>query len=222
MIEDIRRLSNGQVAVVIDVGAHVGRNALEYAREFPEARIVCLEPSPTSFAQLCANVSAQSRIVPLNLALGARNENATIHLHAGSDQNSLLEDSPSAAAFVGRDFFTPVGMSAVEVNTFDEVCRQQSIEFVDFMKVDTQGYELRVLQGARSCLASKRVRSLLLEVNFVPLYEEQPTFGQLAGLLESFDYGLVGFYNHVYHDNRYLMWCDALFTLRNTTRLSGS
>jgi FkbM family methyltransferase len=218
LFEDVRRLSKSSVKSVLDVGGHVGKSALEYHLEFPNARIFSFEPVRETYGELCRSVANRSRIVPLNIALGDSIACAAMHLHVGPDQNSFLQDAPEAKSFVGAKFFESAGDAQVKVTTLDEVCRKYAIPFIDFMKIDTQGYELRVLKGARETLVNRRIRLLLLEINFIPLYADQPTFAELSSLLESFDYGLVGFYNQVYHEKGYLMWTDALFVFRDSIK----
>jgi Methyltransferase FkbM domain len=62
---------------------------------------------------------------------------------------------------------------------------------VPFLKIDTQGYELPVLQGAQEVL--KRIRGVQVELSLVPLYKGQASFGQLTGVLGDSGFDLWGF-----------------------------
>jgi hypothetical protein len=63
------------------------------------------------------------------------------------------------------------------VMTLDEVVRQNSIAAIDFLKLDTQGSELAILQGALYCLAG--VVGVKVEVEFIETYRAQPLFAEV-------------------------------------------
>jgi hypothetical protein len=87
---------------------------------------------------------------------------------------------------------------------------EQNIPRIDLLKVDTQGYDLQVLKGATKLLAARRIKTVLLEVNFVPMYQRQATFLELHAFISSFGYRLVDFYNQQRSDG-YTAWGDACY-----------
>jgi FkbM family methyltransferase len=210
LILDVKRLATS-MKVVFDVGANVGDNTLLYGNEFPTAQIFACEPSAQPRNRLLRRVVELENVRVLPIALGERDETTTINTHVGSDQNSLLVVDSQASRHVGADFFQPLAAETIEIKRLDRVVADFGVGEIDFLKIDTQGFELNVLRGAEGLLSEKRIKLILLEVNFVPLYEGQPAFGELIGFLDSYGYRFIALYNQVYRQNRYLMWADALF-----------
>jgi FkbM family methyltransferase len=68
----------------------------------------------------------------------------------------------------------------VETITLDKFCKENNIRSIDFIHMDVQGAELRVLQGALNSL--RFIKAIWLEVSTIELYKDQP----LAGDIETF------------------------------------
>ncbi|MBC8121007.1 MAG: FkbM family methyltransferase, partial [Gemmatimonadaceae bacterium] len=66
----------------------------------------------------------------------------------------------------------------VETTTLDAFCKSEGIEEIDFLQIDVQGGDLDVLKGGAQIIA-KSVLSTIIEVEFVPLYKDQPLFGEI-------------------------------------------
>jgi hypothetical protein len=71
----------------------------------------------------------------------------------------------------------------VDISTIESFCNEQNIERVDFLHIDVQGAELDVLKGANNYLS--KVRMIWLEVENIPLYQEQPLRNDIEVFLKS-------------------------------------
>ncbi len=78
---------------------------------------------------------------------------------------------------------TTTGTVPIELTTLDDWCDENAVERVDVMKLDIQGGELDALRGATRILRSVRAREV--EVEFNPIYEGQPLFGDVDAFLRS-------------------------------------
>ena len=76
---------------------------------------------------------------------------------------------------------------------------------------DPKGYDLNVLLGASRMLEAGAVDSILVEINFAPLYERQVWAHEIIGFLHERGMHLVDFYEKCRLNPR-LGWCTALFT----------
>lgn len=76
-------VETGETPVIVDAGANVGFSALWFAARFPQARIVAIEPDPTSYARLVEHCAATPTIEPLHAALWK--DNAGVRLHDGGN-----------------------------------------------------------------------------------------------------------------------------------------
>ncbi len=68
--------------------------------------------------------------------------------------------------------------------TADSFFRSQNLERIDFLKLDAQGAELRILKGARDYLSSGKIAVIKTEVSFLPVYRGQCTFSDIDRFLK--------------------------------------
>src|SRR3954470_18825766 len=141
------------------------------------ANVSGFEPDPTQFAKL--QVLARPRCRYFQAFVG-RGGPATFHVARFPGCSSLYEADASVI-----DLFTMIGASVggnftvestreVQTTKLDDVA---GLPPIDFLKLDIQGAELDVLRGATKTLANTLV--VESEVEFLPLYKDQPLFGDL-------------------------------------------
>src|SRR5438445_1625351 len=128
--------------VVIDVGANIGVYSLLSAKYVGERGAVhAFEPTPDTFAQLCTNAALNrlSCIRTNRLAVSDKSGTSSLYLYNQNAMNSLaMQDWVGSA----------VGQVQVDTVSLDEYVRAAELGRVDLLKVDAEGAELRVLQGA--------------------------------------------------------------------------
>jgi len=93
----------------------------------------------------------------------------------------------------------------------DSPCEEQRITRIDLLKVDAQGSERRILDGAGCFLKPSVTRSLIVEVLFAELYENQAWCGEIMELLRSRGYRLFGFTGVACDPIYGWKWADAMF-----------
>jgi FkbM family methyltransferase len=197
---------------VIDVGAHVGQTAVRIADANPLAVIYCFEPDPRSYAELARTARGSDRVHPINAAVGDHDGEATLFVNRFSQTNSLLKAAEGAERFlVDPGQMMLEGHTRVPLLTLDRFCAERAIDGIDLLKIDTQGYELRVLDGARELMARRQVPLLYLEVSFVPYYEGQPLFPEVYTYLYERGYRLVWLYESGFRTHFYSVGANALF-----------
>jgi FkbM family methyltransferase len=200
----------GKPEVIFDVGANTGRAALFFLKHFPRARIYSFEPFRESFNELRSDPRLVS-IKAFNVALGSKNQEAILHSFKGSELNSFLTLDSKASTYLEPSGLEPRDQVSVSVTTLDDFCEQHSIDSIDILKIDTQGYDLEVLCGGRSLLDSQSVRVIQVEANFVSLYRGQPRFGEILEYLSEVGYGMVGLYDIARNPAGDIKWADAVF-----------
>jgi FkbM family methyltransferase len=169
--EILRRLG---IDFVVDVGANEGQYALELRREGYRRRIVSFEPGGDAYSVLA------TRLDPLwtahQVALGSSVDTQTLHRSGRSWSSSLLpmtERHLSAAPDTAY-----VDIEEVHVRPLDSYDLDGRI----FLKVDTQGFERPVLEGAKRSLANG-VLAIELELSPTTLYEGQALMSELVDLV---------------------------------------
>lgn len=147
--------------VFVDVGANDGYYSLFAARRVgPSGRVVAAEPSSRERAHLQRNLGRNGldNVSVIPAAIGAAAGRADLHLahgvHAG--HNTL-------GAFV-HDDVVRASLERVAIEPLDAVVARLGLAKVDFIKIDVEGAEARVIAGASAVLASMRPL-LLIEVN---------------------------------------------------------
>lgn len=174
---------------LIDIGARGGLQP-NWKKARPHLRVIGFEPDTQEFARL-ARTNDPRKTLYINTAL--HREPAELILNIGRDAgtSSLLEPNwDYLNRFPDPERFQIVRRVAVKVDTLDRVLPGHDVREPDFIKIDTQGAELAILEGGRAMLA-RQVFGVELEVNFGALYVGQPHFGELDALLGNLGFQLM-------------------------------
>ena len=196
---------------ILDVGAHFGETLVRYAELFPRARIHSFEPYPASFRELRRVAAEHPPAEAHELALSDRAGELTFHAspvrHA---TNSLLPRPSAGRRYYPADADLPE-TTTVRSETVDGFCDAHGIERIDVLKMDVQGGELLVLNGAEATLRAGRVGLIYTEVIFVPHYEGGVLFTELSARLEDLGFSIFNIYDPVSATNGQLRFANAIF-----------
>ena len=189
------------ITLILDVGANTGQYVGYLRAAGWPGRVVSFEPVAGVHAELAANAAADPawEVAPA-MALGSADGEAEITVSNETDMSSLLPlrdeilaVSPSSGA---------AGTERVKVRALDSIFD----EYVGandraFLKIDTQGFERAVLDGARASLP--RIAGLQVELSLIALYEGEALWRELVDRLEGqgFDlrFVLPGYYDRHLH-----------------------
>jgi FkbM family methyltransferase len=172
-----------RIDLLLDVGANIGQYAQRARQEGYTKRIVSIEPSSEAHAILTRTAQSDPLwTVHERCALGAAMGERTLNISGNSQSSSLLDMLPahvtaaSSSAYVGREQ-TPI----VTLDSLIE--RYRTANERVFVKIDTQGFEQEVLDGAKSSLAD--ISGVQVELSLVPLYESQELYDYFLRRLEA-------------------------------------
>lgn len=207
--------------MIFDVGADIGKVTKIYRCMFPQASIHCFEPFPQAFEKLNISTASDANIFCHNLALSNKEGTAFLNVNSFSPTNSLLPTSSMGSFYWGEDKLETRSRIEVDVNSIDLFCAKNSINKIDILKIDVQGYEFMVLNGAKEMLASQSISLIYMEIITAPTYEGQHKLHEYLSLLDSFDYELFDFYNPV-KKNKQLIQADFLFVSNEYLTLAGN
>jgi len=211
---DLDHMGMGKLSVVFDVGSHLGQTALHFRKSFPSASIHCFEPTVENFAKLKANTKGKRQIRINQLALG--NARTTVTMRTGqSDQtNQVIRNYEKTAAIKE--------MPIVRMETIDSYMKDKGLSNIDLLKIDVEGYELEVLEGAEDALKRGRVKAVLAECDFDPKDTQHTYFNDLWDHLRSKNFSFFGLYDVIHYGNGMgIGFCNALF-IERTVASDGS
>jgi FkbM family methyltransferase len=169
--------------VFFDVGANVGHYTQMLLRQFPAAFIHAFEPHPRNYRSLVANAFPANRAKCHNIALGESGGFLTLYDHADNDgsQHASLHQA-TLTEFHGQAAVA----STVPVATLDDIAEREGLEYLDFLKIDTEGHELAVLCGASRMLREGRIGHIQFEFNALHVYS-RAFFRDFRNVLSGYD-----------------------------------
>jgi FkbM family methyltransferase len=168
------------IRTILDVGAHAGEGAEQFAALFPEAMIYSFEPLGDCFRQLQAKIADRANHVAFNVALGDKPGRGEIHRSAFSPSSSLLEMTDLHKK--AYPFSANEKIEAIEIRTLDTVAPELKLASTVLLKIDTQGFEKNVLLGGEHTLP--QIKIIIVETSFAELYRGQPRFPEIYRWLE--------------------------------------
>jgi FkbM family methyltransferase len=185
---DLAALFQGrEPKVIFDVGANVGFLTWQFTKTFGNAVIHAFEPDPAPRRTLESTHRGNSRIQIFPIAAAESDGELAFVQRRVSCNSSLLE----LAAKAGGNGETTIRVQAC---TLDRFCAEHSVAHIDLLKIDTEGADLRVLQGARNLLEKGAIDVVMTEVFFVATYKQQATFDEIAGFLKAYGFGIFNVY----------------------------
>lgn len=157
------------IEIIVDVGA----NDEAYGQaEFPDATIYAFEPHPESFQRL--KKGAARNVVPIRSAVGTTI--GAVDFWDFADSAPRKQEQPtSQLASVHRElieahYHQPAKKYTVNMTTLEAFTKEKKIKHIDLLKIDAEGNELAVLQGAKHLLAANKISIIQFEFNELHAY----------------------------------------------------
>jgi len=195
---------------ILDVGANIGQFGREIRERFPAADLICFEPIPRPFAELAEWAASQKGVRAVQLALGDAREQLSMFVHDDHTPSSSLlattqETSELYPSTARQSEIT------VPVERLDDWIAANGVALGGnvLLKIDVQGFEMRVLKGAPETLA--RTAAVIIEANLEQLYEGQSRFIELVGLLDAAGLAYAGNLSQACAPDGRIVFVDAVF-----------
>ena len=132
--------------VILDMGASIGIFAIRYGKEYPTVPIHCFEPNPRVYKRLVRNLEANglTNAVAINAAAAECAGIRPFFVGRSTVTGSLIDGRGLPPAFY------------TEVTDLDTFCKVHSITSIGLLKIDVEGAEVAVLEGAQCALKSTK------------------------------------------------------------------
>lgn len=205
-IEHLSLLKSLPIDGILDVGANRGQFSLACCLSQPKTPIVAFEPIPGEAKTFRAVHANHNRIELFESALGDSPGQATLHLSRSADSSSLLPiGKRQKELFPGTQEIDSI---IVPVQRLDDLCKHWNCRTQQLLKLDVQGFELNVLQGATETL--KSCAFVYAECSEVTLYEGQALRPEVSRFLQSHGFKESASFNATY-DGQQLIQADYLY-----------
>lgn len=150
----LETLAKRQLRCIFDVGANIGDWALLAHRIFPDAKIHCFEIMRLTYESLKERTKSAGNIIANEFGLSDREGEVTLKFYPQFGALTSIIDYPHPGAYV---------LTAGSVTSGDSYMQKHGITHVDFLKMDVEGVEDRVLQGFANALQGRMIDVIQFE-----------------------------------------------------------
>jgi FkbM family methyltransferase len=177
---------------ILDVGANEGQFALNMRKLGYNGEISSYEPLLEVFEGLRKKSENDRRWKVFNFALGNKDEQQEINVSKNTVSSSLLEMLPKHIKQEPDSIF--IGKEKIDIRRLDTVWKESSLNTKSvFFKLDVQGYEKYVLEGASESL--KHIKLIQLEMALTELYKGELLLANMIKYMETLGYILYNLVN---------------------------
>ncbi|MBD2452893.1 FkbM family methyltransferase [Nostoc sp. FACHB-87] len=198
------RINSYNFKTIFDCGAHRGETAINFSKKFPSAKIYSFEPVQSNFESLRKNVEKYPQISSYNFALGDKEETIAIQINSDSQTHSLKNRVTENEK---------QNSEVIQVITIDSFLSSHCIASIDLLKIDTEGYELNVLQGAKQSLTSNKINFVIAEATILENNNYHTNIRLIDDYLKLYGYQITTIYDQVIWNNpSRLLYFNVLFS----------
>jgi FkbM family methyltransferase len=159
--------------------------------QFPKAQVYCFEPVDETYRLLQENIGKYENVRPFRLAFAAARGKDTMVLDGPSDRFYLLSGTNCQRV-------CDVRLEQVEVETIDEFCMNHGVSRINYLKVDTEGSDLKVLHGGKRMLAAHSIDIIEVEAGMNRGNKLHVPFVDFIDFFDRNDYFLFALYEQVH------------------------
>jgi FkbM family methyltransferase len=204
----VKYLANNDVKDCFDVGANIGQYAKGLREIGFKGKIYSFEPQSKPFRQLSKAADRNTRWQVFNIGLGDWDGKSLINISRNSVSSSLLNQSKFLAESAPQTEY--ISKEEVTIKRLDTFIKEINFANKFFLKIDAQGYESRILEGAANSF--KNIYALHLELSCISLYNGEKLFDEMKKYVESKGYYLSSLENGFTDlQNGRLLQAEAIF-----------
>jgi FkbM family methyltransferase len=205
----LKLLRQYDIDLIFDVGANIGQYGRELRESGYKGRLISFEPLSEAYNKLNKATIGDTLWEAVNIALGNFDGNSLINISCNSYSSSLLDILPSVvkncpeAAYIDKQEVVVRKIDSIINNYWNQPARL-------YVKIDTQGYERNVIEGALSSLS--KIIGFEMELSLITLYEGETLYIEMINYLFSKGYDIMsldpGFSDN---DTGRLLQVDCIF-----------
>lgn len=188
--------------IFFDIGAHEGESIILFSKNFNIKRMFSFEPSPLNFKKLSQNkrfIQNKFQDLEINLenyALGSEKKKILMKQLSETSSSTINNIDQNSNYFKKKNAFLNLKknenfIEEVEINqiTLFDYLEQKKIFKIDFLKIDTEGYEFNVLAGMGKYL--QNVNLIMFEHHYHDMLVKNYSFGDIHDLLKKNNFSQI-------------------------------
>ena len=221
----INKILKKKKKIVFDVGANIGQSLYQFQKDVKNiSQYHMFEPNILLKNQLLKNIDKykiKNATHKVNFsALGKNTKKIPFFINKFSTLSSFYQIPKKSNYFINKYKFNNYrkGQKKTIVNQIklDDYIKKNQINLIDILKIDTEGYDIEVLKGAKNALKDNKIKIIITELHFnFGLYKRQNTFYEIEKVLGK-NYILWDI-SFLYKNPKYkcLDYLDAIYVNKN-------
>lgn len=209
---DLKRFNNNQInfdgllkdkisnnPIIFDVGGNQGQSIEKYLKIFDNPIIHSFEPIKNEFDIMLSKFKNMKNIFLNNFALGDKTEEKEFNVTAKSGNSSFnkINLGTDWLKVRSKQYNTSEegyvkSVQKVKVIKLDDYCKDNNIGVIDLVKIDTQGYEDKVLGGGGGLIKQNKIKAIVTEIMFDNVYDKYFSFSDIEKFIIPYNFRMVG------------------------------
>ncbi len=177
----LKYLKDNNVNDCFDVGANIGQYGTLLRSSGFKGRLFSFEPQSLAFKGLSNLAAGDSKWQVYNLGVGNFDGKSIINISKNSVSSSILDINSFLLATVPETEY--VSKEEIKIIRLDTFLNDLKFKNKFFLKIDAQGFESKILEGAAGCF--NNIYALQLELSCISLYHGEKLFDEMKGFVES-------------------------------------
>ena len=216
---DVRRakfINDQNISLVIDVGANEGQYALMLRSLGYQEKIISFEPVKQVFNKLAQKSELDRKWIVNNQAIGDYDGETEINISSFSQVSSIL----SATGIANTNYWKAQSKETIAINKLDSLIDTINIENNSILlKIDTQGFEDKVLKGSENLLAQDNIKMLEIELSLQPFYQGEKLLPEMFNYIRNLGFELISMNPvHINSIKGYVLQYDCIFLQKEIFR----
>jgi len=177
------KLIKDEINLSLDIGANVG-NYTKLILQETNSKVISFEPLPKAYRELeILKKDFNDRLEIFNIGISNESKKQDLYFGNEKSEKASLIKNLEKLSFVGK---TNKNKISVEVKKLDDLKDILKNQIIDFIKIDTEGYEFEVLDGAKHILKEHKPKFIQIEFNWHQLLKGQSLY-KLSNMIDFSD-----------------------------------